>query len=141
MAAHAASPADALEDDEEEEGVNLKGTLNDLVGEERSGLDDLSYSSAEDDEDYDDNMEEAARQIEYSDSNRVRHGQRQTNFIPGGPKPPSYDGMNAVEQVMAKQEYQKERKKNTDGLRMKGLQDQNNNYNAEAFSGCLTLVL
>ena len=141
VAAHAASPADALEDDEEEEGVNLKGTLNDLVGEERSGLDDLSYSSAEDDEDYDDNMEEAARQIEYSDSNRVRHGQRQTNFIPGGPKPPSYDGMNAVEQVMAKQEYQKERKKNTDGLRMKGLQDQNNNYNAEAFSGCLTLVL
>jgi hypothetical protein len=115
--------------------------LNNLVGEERSGLDDLSYSSAEDDEDYDDNMEEAARQIEYSDSNRVRHGQRQTNFIPGGPKPPSYDGMNAVEQVMAKQEYQKERKKNTDGLRMKGLQDQNNNYNAEAFSGCLTLVL
>ena len=141
MAAHAASPANALEDDEEEEGVNLKGTLNDLVGEERSGLDDLSYSSAEDDEDYDDDMEEAACQIEYSDSNRVRHGRRQTNFIPVGPKPPSYDGMNAVEQVMAKQEYQKERKKITDGLRMKGLQDQNNNYDAEAFSGCLTLVL
>ena len=63
MAAHAASPADALEDDEEEEGVNLKGTLNDLVGEERSGLDDLSYSSAEDDKDYDDNMEEEASRL------------------------------------------------------------------------------
>jgi len=116
-AANAASPADALEDDEEEEGINLKGTLNDLVGEERSGLDDLSYSSAEDDEDYDDDMEEAARQIEYSDSNRVSHGQRQTNFIPGGPKPPSYDGMNAVEQVMVKLEYQKEQKKSQMGYK------------------------
>ena len=49
-----ASPANTLEDDdEEEEGVNLKGTFNDLVGEDTSGLNDLSYSSAEDDEDYD----------------------------------------------------------------------------------------
>ena len=66
-----ASPANALEDDDEEKCVNLKGTFNDLVGEERSGLDDLSYSSAEDDEDYDDDMEEAACQVEYSNSNRV----------------------------------------------------------------------
>jgi hypothetical protein len=73
-AAHAASPADALEDDDEEEGGNLKDTFNNLVGEERSGLDDLSYSSAKDDEDYDDDMEEEARQIEYSDSNNVHHG-------------------------------------------------------------------
>jgi hypothetical protein len=60
-AAHAASPADALEDDDKEEGINLKDTFNDLVGEERSGLDDLSYSSAEVDKDYDNDMEEAAR--------------------------------------------------------------------------------
>ena len=33
-AARAASPADALEDDDEEEGVNLKGTFNNLDGEE-----------------------------------------------------------------------------------------------------------
>jgi hypothetical protein len=77
-----------LEDDDEEEGFNLKGTFNDLVGEETSGLNDLSYSSAEDDEDYDDDMDEEASQSEYSDSNRVRHGRWQTNFIPGGPKPP-----------------------------------------------------
>jgi hypothetical protein len=50
-AARAASPANALEDDDEEKCVNLKGMFNDLVEEERSGLDDLSYSSAEDDED------------------------------------------------------------------------------------------
>jgi len=64
-AACAASLANTLEDDdEEEEGVNLKGTFNDLVGEDASGLDDLSYSSAEDDKDYNDNMEKTARWIE-----------------------------------------------------------------------------
>ena len=74
-AACAASPANTLEDDdEEEEGINLKGTFNDLVGEDTSGLDDLSYSSAEDNEDYDDNMEKTVHRIEYSDSNRVCHG-------------------------------------------------------------------
>ena len=74
-AACAASPANTLEDhNEEEEGNNLKGTFNDLVGEDTSGLDDLSYSSAEDNEDYDDKMEKTAHQIEYSDRNGVRHG-------------------------------------------------------------------
>ena len=109
-AARAASPADTLEDDEEEEGVNLEDTFSDLVGEERSGLDDLSYSSAKDNKDCIDDMEEAARQIEYSDSNNVRHGRRQTNFIPGGPKPPSYNGMNAVEKVMEKRSTKKSAK-------------------------------
>jgi hypothetical protein len=120
-AACAASPSNTLEDDddEEEEGVSLKGTFKDLVGEDTSALDDLSYSSAEDNKDYDDNLEMTARRIEYSDSNRVRHGQWQTNFIPGGPKPPEYDGMNEVEKAMAKQEYKRERKKITDGLRFK----------------------
>jgi hypothetical protein len=56
-------------------------------------------------------MEEEARQIEYSDCNNALHGQRQTSFIPGGPKPPSYDGMSEVEKVLAKNEYKKERKK------------------------------
>ena len=56
-------------------------------------------------------MEKTTRWIEYSDSNRVGHGRRQTNFIPDGPKPPKYNGMNEVEKVMAKQEYKRERKK------------------------------
>ena len=64
-------------------------------------------------------MEKTARQIEYSDRNGVRHGRRQTTFIPGGPKPPNYDGMNDKENKMAKQEYKRTRKKNTDGLHMK----------------------
>ena len=57
----AASPANTLEDDdddEEEEGVSLKGTFKDLVGEDTSALDDLSYSSDEDNEDYNDNLED-----------------------------------------------------------------------------------
>jgi len=106
-AACVTSPANTLEDDDE--------AFNDLVGEDTSGLDDLSYSSAEDDKDFDDKMEKTACQIEYSDRNGVRHGQRQTTFIPGGPKPPNYDGMNDEEKKMAKQEYKRKRKKSQMG--------------------------
>ena len=135
-AARAASPIDTLEDDdEEEEGVNLEDMFNNLVGEERSGLDDLSYSSDEDDKDYDDNTEEEACQIQYSDSSNVRHGRRQTNFIPGGPELPSYNGMNEGEKVLTKKECKKEHKAYTDMLRMKRLKDQNDDYKAESFSG------
>ena len=42
---------------------------------------------------------------------------------------------------MAKQEYKRERKKFTDGLRLKRLKDQNDNFDPEEFSGCLTLGL
>jgi hypothetical protein len=42
---------------------------------------------------------------------------------------------------MAKQEYKRERKTITDGLRLKRLKDQNENFDAEGFSGCLTLGL
>ena len=42
---------------------------------------------------------------------------------------------------MAKQEYKRERKKFTDGLRLKRFKDQNENFDAEGFSGCLTLGL
>jgi hypothetical protein len=49
--------------------------------------------------------------------------------------------MNAAEQVMTKQEYKKESKKYTDGIQMKRLKDQNDNYDVESFSGCLSLTL
>jgi hypothetical protein len=49
--------------------------------------------------------------------------------------------MNEVEKGMAKSEYKKERKKFTDGLRFKRLREQNENFDAEGFSGCLTLGL
>jgi hypothetical protein len=73
-AERAADPSDAMEDDDdndEEERIS-GGTFHDLVGAKSTGLDDLGYSSVDDDEDYDDGMEEEARRIEYSDSNMVR---------------------------------------------------------------------
>jgi hypothetical protein len=135
--ARAADPSDATEDyDEEEE------RFTDLVGGKRSGLDDLSYSSLDDDdEDYDNGMEEEACRIEYSDRNNNRHGRRQTNFIPGGPKPPIYDGMSATDMVFAKSEFRKVRKKYTDGLPIKRLKENNEEYKPESFSGCLALFL
>jgi len=42
---------------------------------------------------------------------------------------------------MAKQEYKREHKKITDGLHIKRLKEQKENYNAEEFTGCLTLGL
>ena len=42
---------------------------------------------------------------------------------------------------MAKQEYKRERKKITDGLRLKRLKEQIDNFDPEEFSGCLTLGL
>ncbi len=49
--------------------------------------------------------------------------------------------MSAAAKVLAKKEYTKERKKYTDGLQMKRLKDQNEEYEPESFSGCLALVL
>jgi len=42
---------------------------------------------------------------------------------------------------MTKQEYKRECKKITDGLRLKRLKDQIDNFDPEEFSGCLTLGL
>jgi len=125
-AARAADPSDAMEDNDEndEDECILGSTLHDLVGAKASGLDDLGYSSVDDDEDYyDDGMDEEARQIDYSDSKTYRPGRRQTNSIPGGPIPPSYDGMSAAEMAFAKSEFKKVHKKYTDALQMKRLKE------------------
>jgi hypothetical protein len=117
-AARAADPSDAMDDDDdddEEERISV-GSFNDLVGVKTSGLDDLGYSSDDDDQDYDDGMDEEARRIEYSDSKTYRPGRRQTNLMPGGPIPPSYDGMSAAEKAFAKSEFKKVRKKYTNAL-------------------------
>jgi hypothetical protein len=61
-------------------------------------------------------MDEEACRIEYSDSKTYCPGRHQTNLIPGGPIPPSYDGMSAAEMAFAKSEFKKVRKKYTDAL-------------------------
>ncbi len=75
--------------------------------------------------------------FKYITRNGVSHGRRQTTFIPGGPKPPNYDGLNDEEKEMAKQEYKRKRTKFTDEMRMERVKDQNDNFDPEAFSGCL----
>ncbi len=142
-AARAADPSDAMDDDddeEEEERISV-GSFNDLVGAKTSGLDVLGYSSNDNNEDYDDGMDEEARRIEYSDSKTYRPGRRQTNLIPGGPMPPSYNGMSVAEMAFAKSEFKKVCKKYTHALRMKRLKENHDEYEPESFSGCLALVL
>ena len=62
---------------------------------------------------------------------KVTDGQRQTNIICGGPQPPNNSGMNS----------KRERKRSTYGLRMKRLNEQNQDYEPDSFTGCLSLTL
>jgi hypothetical protein len=137
--------AAADDDDEEKDEEEEERFIDLLLGEKTSGLDDLCYSDDDedyDDDEYDDGMDEEARRIEYSDRNDVRHGRRQTNFIPGGPKPPIYDGMSQEEMAVAKTEFRKVRKKYTDGLRIKRLREiVHEEYIPESYSGCLSPFL
>jgi hypothetical protein len=79
----------ANKDESSEEGVeDLTEAFDDLVGAKTSGLDDLDYSSNDDNNDYFQEIEDEAHLIEYSDMEKVCHGRRQTNIIPGGPNLP-----------------------------------------------------
>jgi hypothetical protein len=49
--------------------------------------------------------------------------------------------MSEKEMVFAKSEFKKVRKKYTDGLRIKRLKENNEEYKPESLSGCLALVL
>jgi hypothetical protein len=62
-------------EDSSDEGVeNLNKAFQDLVGLKISGLDDLDYSSDDNDNDYFQEIEDEARFIEYSDAKKVNHG-------------------------------------------------------------------
>ncbi len=136
------SREDASREDLSEEGVeDLNKALHDLVGAKTSGLDDLNYSSHDDNDDYFQKMKDKARFIKYCNVKKVCHGRRQTNIIPGGPKPPNYSGMSSAELTEAKKEYKRERKQYTDGLRMKRLNAQNKDFEPDSFTGCLSLTL
>jgi hypothetical protein len=122
----------ANEDESSEEGVeDLNEAFDDLVGAKTSGLDNLDYSSNDNNDDYFQEIEDKAHLIEYSGAKKVCHGCRQTNIIPGGPKPPNYSGMSSAELAEAKKEYKRERKRYTDGLRIK----------PDSFTGCLSPTL
>jgi hypothetical protein len=129
-------------EDSSDEGVeNLDEAFQDLVGSKTSGLDDLDYSSDDDDNDYFQEIKDKARFIEYSDVKKVNHGRQQTNIIPGSTKPPDYSGMSKAKLEEAKKEYKQECKRYTDGLQMKRLNQQNDMFKPDSFTGCLSLVL
>ncbi len=124
------------------EGKNLNGDFNNLIGAKTSGFDNLNYSSDDDVvKDYHQEIENKARLIEYSDANKVTHGQRQTNIICGSLQPPDYLGMTSAELAEAKREHKRERKRYTNGLRMKHLNKQNKDFEQDSFIGCPSLSL
>jgi hypothetical protein len=140
--AAAAATIDAEEHGNENEfsdkGVeDLNKAFDNLIGAKSTGQDDLNYFDIDDDDDYLQEIKDEAHLIEYSDAKKVCHGRRQTNIIPGGPKPPDYSGMSSAELAEAKKEYKRERKGYTDGLRMKHLHAQNKSFDPDAFTGCL----
>ncbi len=144
--AAAAATIDAEEqankDESSKEGVeDLNEAFDNLVGAKTSSLDKLDYSSNDDDNDYFQEIKDKARLIEYSDAKKVCHGQQQTNIIPGGPKPPNYSGMSSAKLAEAKKEYKRERKRYTDGLRMKRLNAQNDSFEPDSFTRCLSPTL
>jgi hypothetical protein len=49
--------------------------------------------------------------------------------------------MSSAELAETKKEYKKERKRYTDGLRMKHLNAQNEDFKPDSFTGCLSLTL
>jgi hypothetical protein len=76
----AAATIDAEEqtnkDELSKEGVeDLNKAFDDLVGVKTSGLDDLDYSSNDNDDNYFQEIKDKARLIEYSDTKKVCHRQ------------------------------------------------------------------
>jgi hypothetical protein len=69
------SREDEFREDLSEEGVEyLNKAFHNLVGAKTSGLDDLDYSSNDDDEDYFQEIKDKAHFIEYSNVKKVCHG-------------------------------------------------------------------
>jgi hypothetical protein len=65
----------ANEDESSKEGVeDLNEAFDDLVGAKTSGLDNLDYSSNDDNNGYFQEIKDKARLIEYSNAKKVCHG-------------------------------------------------------------------
>jgi hypothetical protein len=69
------SREDESREDSSEEGVeDLIEAFHDLIGAKTSGLDNLDYSSHDDDNDYFQEIKDEARFIEYFDTKKFCHG-------------------------------------------------------------------
>ena len=66
--------------------------------------DDLFYSDDELDEEFERELDEVARAIEYSNHKNFNHGRRCRTLIVGGPMPPNYEGKTTAEKASLKKE-------------------------------------
>jgi hypothetical protein len=76
--------------------------------------DDSLFYSFEENEEFERELDEVARVIEYSDQKKTCHGRRQTTVILGGSMRPNYEGMTDAEKEHAQDEYERTRKAFTD---------------------------
>jgi hypothetical protein len=128
------------EDDDSQNSPSIEDSKDPDYRQSFPDDDELAYSDDEElDASFEEVLDEVARQIEYSDPKTVNHGRRRTTLIAGGPQPPDYAGMNAVEQDLAKAEFQKKRKAYSDKCRrtrLKGNVDLDV-LSKGTYSGCL----
>jgi hypothetical protein len=104
--------------------------------------DDLFYSDDELDEEFERELDEVARAIEYSDHKKFNHGRRRTTLIVGGPMAPNYEGKSDAEKASLKKEWEKKRKQFTDKKRNERLKaDSLNKDKGDAYTGCLSPTL
>ena len=104
--------------------------------------DDLFYSDDELDEEFERDLDEVARAIEYSDHKKFNHGRRRTTLIFGGPMAPNYEGKSDAEKASLKKEWEKKRKQFTDKKRNERLKaDSLNKDKEDAYTGCLSPTL
>jgi len=104
------------------------------------GDDDSLFYSSEENEEFERELDEVARVIEYSDPKKARHGRRRTTVILGGPMRPNYEGMTDAEKQHAKDEYERKRKAFTDVRRAKHLKEADNTE-IEQYTSCLNPTL
>ena len=84
---------------EEDDGDDVCGAFND---DDDLDDDDLFYSNDELDEEFERNLDEVARAIEYCDHKNFNHGRHRTTLIVGGPMPPNNEGKTTAEKASLK---------------------------------------
>jgi len=124
---------------EEDDGDDVCDAFN---GDDDLDDDDLFYSDDELDEEFERDLDEVARTIEYCDHKNFNHGRRRTTLIVGGPMPPNNEGKTTAEKASLKKEWEKKKKQFTDKKRNQRLKaDSLNKDKGDAYTGCLRPTL
>ncbi len=126
---------------EEDDGGDVCDAFNE---DEDFDGDDLFYSDDKLDEEFERDLDEVARAIEYSDHKKFNHGRRRTTLIVGGPMAPNYEGKSNAKKASLKKEWEKKWKQFTDKKRNERLKADSLNKDkgdADAYTGCLCPTL